>query len=418
MVHVSFVRSLAGALCLIAGSTSLAAAEDYRLGTMDKLNVRIVEWQTSEGAVRDWSSISGEYAVGPSGVISVPIVGEIDADGRTTAEVANEISDTLQQKLGLMDRPEASVELSEYRPFFLAGDVATPGRYPFDPNLTVLKAVSIAGGMRRSAQTGMRVERDFINASGDGDVLRADRTRLIAKRARLEAESAGRADIEFPQELDDSEQGRKLIKDETAFRQARAERLASQLATFDDLTELLENEIVALEQKIKSQNEQIELARKQLAGIGDLADRGLVVNERVLSISRSIADLEGRVLDMETAALRAKQDIAQATQDANSLRNDRDAEVAQELQQTEANLEAANLKILTSNSLMQEALAIAPEVAGMAGAVEPDITYSIVRDVDGESREMPAREQTPVLPGDVVKVKIEPVAAPGLEPRS
>lgn len=418
MVNASFVRSLAGALCLFAGSTSLVAAEPYMLGTMDKLNVRIVEWQTAEGAVRDWSSISGEYAVGPSGVISLPIIGEINADGRTTAEVADEISDTLQQKLGLMDRPEASVELSEYRPFFLAGDVATPGRYPFDPNLTVLKAVSIAGGMRRSAQAGMRVERDFINASGDSDVLRADRTRLVAKRARLQAESAGRADIEFPAELDDSEQGRKLIADETAFRQARAERLERQLATFDDLTELLENEIVALEQKTKSQNEQIELARKQLAGIGDLADRGLVVNERVLSISRSIADLEGRVLDMETAALRAKQDIAQATQDANSLRNDRDAEVAQELQQTEANLEAANLKILTSNSLMQEALAIAPEAAGAAGSIEPEITYSIVREVDGESREMPAREQTPVLPGDVVKVKIEPVAATAFEPRS
>ncbi len=417
-MRIPLVRGLAGALCVLAGSASLVVAEPYTLGTMDKLNIRIVEWQTAEGTVRDWSSISGEYVVGPSGVISVPIVGEIEADGRTTAELATEIGDALQQKLGLMDRPEASVELSEYRPFFLAGDVATPGRYPFDPDLTVLKAVSIAGGMRRSSQTGMRVERDFINASGDAEVLRADRARLIAKRARLQAESAGRMEIEFPDELADTEHGQNLIEDETAFRQARAERLERQLAAFNDLTELLENEIVALEQKTRSQNEQIELARKQLAGIGDLADRGLVVNERVLSISRSIADLEGRVLDMETAALRAKQDIAQATQDANTLRNDRDAEVAQELQQTEANLEAANLKILTSNSLMQEALAIAPEAAGAAGAVEPDITYSIVREVDGESREMPAQEQTPVLPGDVVKVKIEPVAASAFEPRS
>lgn len=412
------LSSLIGAICVLYGSVSFANAEGYMLGTMDKLNIRIVEWQTAEGAVRDWSSISGEYVVGPSGVISVPIVGDVEATGRTTAEVATEIGDALQQKLGLMDRPEASVELAEYRPFFLAGDVATPGRYPFDPNLTVLKAVSIAGGMRRSSQTGQRVERDFINASGDSQVLRAERTRLIAKKARLEAETAGRAEIDFPEELTKTEQGQKLIKDEAAFRKARAERLDRQLTAIDDLRGLLKNEIVALEQKIKSQNEQIELAREQLAGIGDLADRGLVVNERVLSIGRSIADLEGRILDMETAALRAKQDIAQATQDANALRNDRDAEVAQELQQTEANLEAANLKILTSNSLMQEALTIAPEAAGTAGAVEPDITYTIVREIDGEQQEMPAQEQTPVLPGDVVKVKIEPVTAPVVEPRS
>ncbi|WP_024588105.1 polysaccharide biosynthesis/export family protein [Aliihoeflea sp. 2WW] len=415
MLRPSIFRGLAGALCVLSGSVTFATAEGYMLGTMDKLNIRIVEWQTAEGAVRDWSSISGEYVVGPAGVISVPIVGEVEANGRTTADVATEIGDALQQKLGLMDRPEASVELAEYRPFFLSGDVATPGRYPFDPNLTVLKAVSIAGGMRRSAETGQRIERDFINASGDVDVLSADRMRLIARKARLEAETTGSAEIQFPEELSGTEQGQKLIEDETAFRDARAERLERQLAAIDDLKELLENEIVALERKITSQNEQIELSREQLAGIGDLADRGLVVNERVLSIGRSVADLEGRVLDMETAALRAKQDIAQATQDANALRNDRDAEVAQELQQAEANLEAANLKILTSNSLMQEALSIAPEAAGAVGAAEPDISYVIVREIDGEPQEMPAQEHTPVLPGDVVKVKIEPVAAAAVE---
>ncbi|MGQ2907827.1 MAG: polysaccharide biosynthesis/export family protein [Aliihoeflea sp.] len=415
MMRPSIFRGLAGALCVLSGSVTFATAEGYTLGTMDKLNIRIVEWQTAEGAVRDWSSISGEYVVGPAGVISVPIVGEVEANGRTTADVATEIGDALQQKLGLMDRPEASVELAEYRPFFLAGDVATPGRYPFDPNLTVLKAVSIAGGMRRSAETGQRIERDFINASGDVDVLSADRMRLIARKARLEAETTGSAEIQFPEELSGTEQGQKLIEDETAFRDARAERLERQLAAIDDLKELLENEIVALERKITSQNEQIELSREQLAGIGDLADRGLVVNERVLSIGRSVADLEGRVLDMETAALRAKQDIAQATQDANALRNDRDAEVAQELQQAEANLEAANLKILTSNSLMQEALSIAPEAAGAVGAAEPEISYVIVREIDGEPEEMPAQEHTPVLPGDVVKVKIEPVAAAAVE---
>jgi exopolysaccharide production protein ExoF len=415
MMRASIFRGLAGALCVLSGSVTFATAEGYTLGTMDKLNIRIVEWQTAEGAVRDWSSISGEYVVGPAGVISVPIVGEVEANGRTTADVATEIGDALQQKLGLMDRPEASVELAEFRPFFLSGDVATPGRYPFDPNLTVLKAVSIAGGMRRSAETGQRIERDFINASGDVDVLSADRMRLIARKARLEAETTGSAGIQFPKELSSTEQGQKLIEDETAFRDARAERLERQLAAIDDLKELLENEIVALERKITSQNEQIELSREQLAGIGDLADRGLVVNERVLSIGRSVADLEGRVLDMETAALRAKQDIAQATQDTNALRNDRDAEVAQELQQAEANLEAANLKILTSNSLMQEALSIAPEAAGAVGAAEPEISYVIVREIDGEPQEMPAQEHTPVLPGDVVKVKIEPVAAAAVE---
>ena len=388
------------------------AAQEYTLGTMDKVTVRVVEWQTAEGTVRDWSSVSGDYTVGPSGRISVPFVGEIDAAGKTTAELAQAIGDELQQTLGLLDRPEAAVELAEFRPVFMAGDVETPGRYPFDPNLTVLKAVSLAGGIRRSSDAGMRIERDFINASGERDVLAVERMRLIAKRARLEAEASGRGEIEFPAELASSPDGERLMESERAFMTSRAERLALQLSEIDDLKALLQNEITALEQKIETQQRQTELAREELAGIGDLASRGLVVNERVLSLERQIADLEGRVLDMETAALRARQSIAEATQDANTLRDDYETGISQDLQQTQAELDAAELKITTQGNLILEALARAPEAAaGSASGDELQIGYTIVRDADGEATEVAADENTPVLPGDVVKVDILPVAS-------
>ena len=120
---------------------------------------------------------------------------------------------------------------------------------------------------------------------------------------------------------------------------ARDKRLRLQLAAIEDLKQLLQNEIVSLEKKIDTQNRQVDLSRQELKGIGNLKDQGLVVNARVLSIEQTIAELEGKVLDMETAALRAKQDIAKATQDATSLQNDHDAEVAQERQQAEADIE-------------------------------------------------------------------------------
>ncbi len=82
-----------------------AQTEPYRLGTMDKLRVRVAEWQSAEGAFRDWSAVSGDYGVGPAGTISVPFVGELAVAGKTTEDVATAISDGLQQKLGLPDRP-------------------------------------------------------------------------------------------------------------------------------------------------------------------------------------------------------------------------------------------------------------------------------------------------------------------------
>jgi exopolysaccharide production protein ExoF len=396
------------ALLLAALPPAAAQTADYQLDSMDKLHIRVVEWQTAEGAIRDWSAMSGDYIVGPSGNISLPFIGELPAAGKTTADVATAIAEGLQQKLGLPDRPDASVELAEFRPVFVSGDVETPGKYQYDPQLTVLKAVSLAGGLRRSTDSG--VERNFITAQGNYQVFAAQRISLIARRARLAAEADGKEEIAFPDELRGSADGRKLMADETAFMTARAKRLRLQLAQIDDLKQLLQSEIVSLEKKIATQNRQVELSRTELQSIGNLKDQGLVVNARVLSIEQTIAELEGKVLDMQTASLRAKQDIAKATQDATTLQNDHDTQIAQDRQQAEADIEEVTLKMGMHSNLMAEALSRDAAAAGSTASAPP-VSYSIVRTADGKPGETTADENTPVLPGDVIKVAIA-VAAP------
>lgn len=399
-------------LAMLLSAFSTARAADYKLGAMDKLHIRVAEWQSAEGAVRDWSVISGDYIVGPSGSISLPFIGELPATGKTTAEIAAAIGDNLQQKLGLSDRPDASVELAEFRPVFVSGDVQTPGRYPFDPQLTVLKAVSIAGGLRRSDAGGQGGARDFITAQGNYEVQVSQRNGLLARRARLIAEAAGQQRIDFPEELQKSPEGQKLIADETAFMEARTKRLRLQLADLDDLKRLLQSEIDSLAKKIATQNRQVELSREELKGVGNLANKGLAVNARVLSIERTTAELEGKVLDMETASLQAKQDLAKAAQDATSLQNERDTQIAQDRQQAEADINALDLKIAMNTNLMTEALGRAPDAArNTAGADAPKASFSIVRTTDGKAVEIAADENTPVLPGDVVKVAITAIPA-------
>ncbi|TIU83462.1 MAG: sugar ABC transporter substrate-binding protein, partial [Mesorhizobium sp.] len=64
-------RFAAVALALSLAIPTMAVAGDYRLGPQDKLNIRIAEWQTVDGTFRDWSSINGDYSVGPAGTLSV-----------------------------------------------------------------------------------------------------------------------------------------------------------------------------------------------------------------------------------------------------------------------------------------------------------------------------------------------------------
>ncbi len=404
------LRTLRSGIVFAAGfgaflaSSSLAVADDYRLGIMDKLKIRVAEWQTADGSIRDWSVVSGDYTVGPSGSISLPFVGDMPASGKTTDAIAQEIGSALQKQFALKDRPSASVELSEFRPVYLSGDVEKPGEYPFAPNLTVVKAVSLAGGLRR-ADAGQRFARDFINAKGDAVVYMADRARLLVKQARLRAETANQDTIEMPKELQDKPEAKALLDSETALMNTRRKRLTLQLQALADLKQLLQSEVETLAKKTETQTRQLQLATEDRDKVEDLAERGLALSARKMAAEQRAADTEATLLDIDTNSLKAKQDISKADQDEITLRNDWDAQLAQELQSADAQLDELNLKLNTSNSLMAEALTQSTDAARFdttSGAAS--IAYSIIREVDGKAKEIPVQENTALQPGDLIKI--------------
>lgn len=405
-VNTSLRCAAFAALSLCAASVSAAADNlpGYHLGVMDKLHVRVAEWQTAEGTIRDWSVVSGDYTVGPSGSISVPFIGEMPAMGKTTDEIAEAIGIGLQKQFGLRDRPSASVEMSQFRPIYLSGEVQNPGEYPFAPNLTVLKAVSLGGGMRR-ADAGQRFARDFINAKGDAVVYMAERGRLLMRKARLLAELAGKDEIDVPAELKQLPQAPNLLASEKALMDTRSQRMKTQLQSLEDLKTLLQNEVEALSKKNDTQSRQLDLAKADRDKVESLAERGLELASRRISAEQRASDLEATLLDTETASLKAKQDINKANQDEITLHNDWQSSLAQDMQDTDTQLETLQLKLSTSQSLMQEAVAQSADASNLdANGQGVNIVYTIIRDDKGQTKEIPAQENTQVLPGDLIKV--------------
>ncbi len=107
----------------------------YRLGSGDEIVIRIF----------DQPQLSGRYTVDDSGFIDMPLLGPVRAGGLDANGLAQRIAAALRaQKLILA--PSVAVEISRYRPFYILGEVNTPGQYPFRPGMTVLTAISIAGG--------------------------------------------------------------------------------------------------------------------------------------------------------------------------------------------------------------------------------------------------------------------------------
>ena len=119
--------------------------------------------------MQEWPDLAGEYTVSAEGSVSLPLIGDIKAAGLHVKELAQEISDQLQRRAGGAERPLAAVEIVQFRPFSIVGDVQHPGEYPYRPGLNVLQAIGIAGGYYRS-DLGLgllRLDRDIALAKGD-----------------------------------------------------------------------------------------------------------------------------------------------------------------------------------------------------------------------------------------------------------
>lgn len=106
----------------------------YALGAGD--SVRITVYQEPE--------LTGVYAVGPDGAISMPLLGTVDAAGRTTSELARVIADRLSD--GFLQGANVAAEIAAFRPYYIYGEVENAGEYPYAAGMNVLRAVAAAGG--------------------------------------------------------------------------------------------------------------------------------------------------------------------------------------------------------------------------------------------------------------------------------
>lgn len=132
--------------------------ESYLLGASDKVRITVF----SE------PQLSGEYAVSGDGELSLPLVGTVPVAGKTTGEASRAIETLLGN--GYLRNPHVSVEISVYRPFFILGEVKSPGQYPYANGLTVTNAIATAQGFTPRARKkyvlirrfGEQTEQEFV----------------------------------------------------------------------------------------------------------------------------------------------------------------------------------------------------------------------------------------------------------------
>jgi polysaccharide biosynthesis/export protein len=146
------------AMAYAAVPTPVRSDTAYRLDAGDKLRV----------VVYGQEGLTNTYAIDAGGAITMPLIGAVPARGRTPAGLASEITGKLRN--GYIRDPSVAVEIESYRPFFILGEVAAPGQYPYVPNMSVESAVAIAGGFSPRAQRD-RVTLTHAGGSGSSRVV-------------------------------------------------------------------------------------------------------------------------------------------------------------------------------------------------------------------------------------------------------
>lgn len=142
-----------------------AADSAYLLGTGDK--VRVIVFGEED--------LGGEFQIDDGGFVRLPLIGQLKAAGLSPRELETRIAAALAN--GYLNEPRVSVEVTDYRPFYIIGEVNKPGQYPYVNDMTALNAIALGGGYTvKASDSWVYVRRD-----GDREEMRlpADATTLI-----------------------------------------------------------------------------------------------------------------------------------------------------------------------------------------------------------------------------------------------
>jgi len=406
--------ALALSLAVIVSAPVLAA--DYRLGVADKVKIK----------VQEWPDLSGEYTVTPDGSVSLPLIGNVNAAGLRLKEFAQQISERLKQRSEGSDQVLTAVEIAQFRPFSIMGDVQRPGQYPYRPGLTVLEAVTVAGGYYRPELGMLRLGREAVIATGEINTQQIKLNRLLVHEARLDATLAGREDVPLPPELlklkDDPDISATLKSEQAALDLENGLKRNGRTA-FETIKSLYENEITALRGQGKALAEEKESIGTQLTQLRSMAARGLALSPTMFALERSYAQVSNEQLSTETAVVRANENITLAEERARQLDQEKNRLDSKDLQQTRDAIAEGRAKLETATLLLHEAQTTAPaEAFELMTQDHEGRKFTIIRKDGDAIQQLAADETTSVAPDDIIKIpsgrSLPIVSSKNLSPRA
>jgi hypothetical protein len=392
-------RPLLGVVLVLACGAALAQTEVYRLAEDDELRL----------IAPNAPGIAGAYRLGEDGRIALPISGTLLLGGLTLDEAAERVRAALQAEIVA---PVIGIELQRRRPFYITGDVASPGAYPGIGGLTLARAAALAGGDRRNVESDrLQLAVTEIRSREELDKALRERAADGVRLARLEAELAGSKEFAAPPTPEGfaPDEAAALIAREAAILTAGADAYVARLEGIARLLTARKAEITALEGRLEASARQTALIDEEIADVRTLVDRGLAPVSRLNSLLREADRQQGDVLQIRVLLNQALQAVAQLELDQANVPRERTITLTETISETLMQMSALSGSITAASEQIEETGAAAP--AGPAARVT---RYRVQRE-DGSAAIETEDGSQPVFAGDLVTVLRGP-RVPGAGP--
>ena len=327
-----------------------SALAEYRLGPGDTLEI----------SVFGSADYKRRVVVDVDGDVSLPFLGEVSAAGHGIGDLRRNVGERLRQT-GTMTDPDVTIEIVEYRPFFITGDVARPGAVPFRPGSTVRTAVALAGGF-----DALRFRADNPLLSGPGyrseyESLWAELLRQQARELTLQAERSEATTVDLstlasaPVARAVTNRIADLERSDFAFRLSAASRDKAFLESSLRRTDAdIANERAA----VAKQGDAIDLQVQTGNRLRDAQTRGIVSGLRTAEDSRDLSQLrsaQDQTLSRIADLFRTRDNLAKRLA---AFDDERHAKIGRELQdvvvsieKTRSQIRSASERLLYTNAL-------------------------------------------------------------------
>jgi len=371
---------------------TLADSGAYRLRAGDTIEISIA----------GLSQMNQRFVLDLDGQISVPLVGVIKAEGSTIGELRDNLQHILPRDI--------AVNIVDYSPVYIDGDVAKPGAQRFRPNMTVRQAVALAGGYEVMRYHLVDPVIQSADLGADYETFWTEQAREQARLSRLKAELNNEAQLgagpaESPPVSNQLQSD--IVNNES-------QQLALWHSDFD-------KEIAFLNRAIKSAADQLaELVEQrdqekegaaadsaELERLSAFKKQGDVTSSRVVDARRAMLLSSTRVLQTEEQIVQITREREGYTRRIEKLKDEGRLGILKEIEDSQLRLAALNAKIAaTADKLVYTSTMRSQLPLSKLGG--PSVT--IIRGDQGKRSKTDANEDSVLEPGDVVEISIVPKA--------